>query len=414
MLTKAETNNAIVVRLTNVRKHPNADRLKLADILGVQIVVGLDAEEGQTVIYFDSNLALTPALLKPNNLYSNKEMNANPEKGGYFGKNGHVKAQRLRGEMSVGFVAELDLLLKVEGVTQDSVYGLVEGDEFTHIDGVEICRKFIPKPNMPGAPGSRTRRGKRFLPPLTDYFWRHWETHQLMRELRFIPAGAIRLEEKIHGTSGRTAKLLCRTYKRWWQFWRRAFEWKVISGTRRRDDITGHIRETRKIVEQQVAEKLHEGEQLYYEIYGCDVSGKRIQKLSDYGCAPGVFKVLLYRVTITTPDGKCYDLSRKEVDKRAEELGWERPTVLWEGWYGGMVEPELGMEDGPAGAVIKHLLHFCEGKSTLDASTLREGFVLWFQRLDGSWCCLKHKSAEFLAAENKLAEEGEGDVEDMI
>lgn len=31
MLTKAETNNAIVVRLTNVRKHPNADRLKLAE-----------------------------------------------------------------------------------------------------------------------------------------------------------------------------------------------------------------------------------------------------------------------------------------------------------------------------------------------------------------------------------------------
>jgi len=413
VLTKAETNNAIVVRLTNVRKHPNADRLQLADVLGVTVVVGLDAFEGQKVIYFDSNLTLTPLFLKPNNLYSNKEMNANPEKGGYFGKNGHVRARRLRGEMSVGFVAEPELLVTA-GATLESIADLNEGDEFTHIDGVEICRKFIPKPNTPGAPGSWTRRGKRFLLPQTEYFWRHWETHQLMRELRFIPAGAIRLEEKIHGTSGRTAKLLCRTYKCWWQFWRHAFEWKVISGTRRQDDINGHICETRRIVEQQVADKIHEGEQLYYEIYGCEVNGKRIQKLSDYGCQPGVFKVLLYRVTITTPDGKCYDLSRREVDKRADELGWEKPTVLWEGWYGGMVEPELGMAEGPVGTTIEHLLHFCDGKSTLDAGTLREGFVLWFQRLDGSWSCLKHKSAEFLAAENKLAEEGEGDVEDVI
>lgn len=412
MLTRAETNNAIVARLTNVRAHPNADRLKLSNVLGVQVVVGLDAQEGQLVVYFDSNLALSPEYLKSNNLYSNSEMNSDVEKKGFFGKNGHVRAQRLRGELSVGLVAELYSLL-IGGVSIASVDGLNEGDEFTHIDGVEICRKFVPKPNTPGAPGSRTRgrRGKRFLLPLTESFWRHWDTKQLMREKDTIPVGPVRLEEKIHGTSGRTARLLCRTYKRWWQFWRPAFEWRVISGTRRVDGIQGHISFVRHEIEERVAPYLHDGEELYYEIYGWDRSTP-IQKLSQYGVPQGAYKVLLYRVTITTPDGQSYDLSRKEVDKRASELGWEKPTVLWEGWFG--VQQSADGGHPVMGAEVEDLLHLCDGKSTLDAGTLREGFVLWFQRCDGSWACLKHKSQEFLLAENALSEQGEGDVEDTI
>ena len=40
MFTKEETNNAIVVKLNNVRKHPNADRLQLASVLGTTVVTG--------------------------------------------------------------------------------------------------------------------------------------------------------------------------------------------------------------------------------------------------------------------------------------------------------------------------------------------------------------------------------------
>lgn len=43
---------AIVSSLKNVREHPNADRLKLADIRGVQVVVGLNAQEGDLGIFF--------------------------------------------------------------------------------------------------------------------------------------------------------------------------------------------------------------------------------------------------------------------------------------------------------------------------------------------------------------------------
>ena len=69
MLTKSETNNAIITRLCNVRKHSNADRLKLATVLGAQVIVGLEAQEGDLVVYFDSNLRLSHDYLYNNNFY---------------------------------------------------------------------------------------------------------------------------------------------------------------------------------------------------------------------------------------------------------------------------------------------------------------------------------------------------------
>ena len=78
-LIKSETNNAIVAVLTNVRTHPNADRLKLATALGTQVVAGLDSKDGDLVVYFDSNLRLSADYLHSNNLYSNPELNATIE-----------------------------------------------------------------------------------------------------------------------------------------------------------------------------------------------------------------------------------------------------------------------------------------------------------------------------------------------
>ena len=37
---------AIVAELKNVRLHPGADRLQICEVQGYQVVVGLDAKEG--------------------------------------------------------------------------------------------------------------------------------------------------------------------------------------------------------------------------------------------------------------------------------------------------------------------------------------------------------------------------------
>ena len=106
-----------------------------------------------------------------------------------------------------------------------------------------------------------------------------------------------------------------------------AEEWKVVSGTRRVDNIGYHISAIRKEIERRVASHLYQGEEIYYEIYGYD-GGKEIQTGFPYDCRGGEFKAMLYRVTITTLDGHVVDLSRKQVYKRAEELGLEN-LIYW-------------------------------------------------------------------------------------
>jgi len=413
MLTRSETNNAVVVKLENVRPHPNADRLKLATVLGTQVVVGLEAKDGDEMLYFDSNLRLSHDYLHYNNLYSNSEMNRSPSVKGYFGKNGKVRAQRFRGEISNGFIAPLQSLFIASHphiVTACSVpcwEKLRVGDEFTHINGVMICEKFIT--SVSSFPQSSKGKHAKICPVDSDMFWKHWDTKQLMREPSRIASDVLYIEEKIHGTSGRTGNVLCRTNRPWWKFWIPKEEWKIVSGTRRVDKIAAHLPVERKEIEQKVAPHLHKGEQIYYEIFGCTKNGGgEIQKGFSYGCSSGKYRVMLYRVTITTLDGFCIDLSREQVYRRAEELGLEAPVLLTRKFWRG------NTGDTQFSDFIQELLLYAEGKSALDANTLREGIVVWFTNHEGRWDCLKYKNEEFLIRESKNLDQGGGDVEDIL
>lgn len=415
-LTKSETNNAIIVEITNVRPHPNADKLKLATVLGTQVVVGLDSKDKDRVVYFDSNLRLSNEYLRNNNLYSNAEMNAETKKKGYFGHNGRVKAQRFRGEISNGYVASLaSLNLPGMGFTYEGELTdcLKVGDEFTHINGVEVCSKYIVPQNTPGSVGSRNRRRKTKLPH-SDMFKQHWDTKQFMRECDSIPAGKVYIEEKIHGTSGRTANVLCKTCRPWYKFWVPKEKWKVLSGTRRRDNISdGHMWEERQEIEQTIASNLHKGETVYYEIYGKTKNGAEVQKGFSYDCSGNTCKAMLYRVTITTPDNFTVDLPREMVYKRAEELGLMAPILI---------KTITFVEDGESDCEGVHwgreklksyVGEIVNGNSAI-ANHMKEGVVVWFERTDGTWSNLKHKSAEFLMLESKQRDDNIGDVEDVL
>jgi len=410
MLKKAESNNALVVRLENVRPHPNADRLKLATVVGDQVVVGLDAKDGDLMVYFDSNLRLSPEYLSHNNLYSNPELNADTSVKGYFGKNGRVRAQRFRGEMSNGYVASVaSIHTLVESINNTGVAEYLEvGDEFTHVNGVKICEKYVVPHRTPGAPGSRKKRVRE---PVSEMFWKHWDTKHLLRESHRIPNGTLYIEEKIHGTSARTGNMLFKTQRPWWKFWapKVTEEWRVVSGTRRVDHIGAHIPGVRKEIEEKLAPHLRKGEQVYYEIFGHSKTGAEIQSGFSYGCKASEYRVILYRVTITTPDGFCVDLPREMVYHRAVELGLECPPLLGEGHF--INDWIVDLFDSEPWS-LNDLKQLTEGKSVLDADTIREGIVVWFEDEYGRWSCLKLKSDEFLLKEDKQREKGIGDVED--
>jgi len=415
LLQTSQSNNAIVVELANVRPHPNADRLKVATVLGTQVVVGLDAKDGDVMVYFDSNLCLSHEYLRANNLYSNPDMNLDTSKKGYFGSNGRVKSQRFRGEVSNGYVASLSSIIRIGPVREGLHWNydmipediLHVGDEFTHVGGVPICMKYTPDVNPRCGSTSTGKKNKRVKRNRvnSDMFWKHWDTKHLMRENHRIPQGEyLYVEEKIHGTSGRTGKVLCTIDRPWWKFWIPKQQWRVVSGTRRTDHINAHMSAERREVHEKLAPHLRKGEEVYYEIYGYSKGGKPVQKRFSYGCKPDQYKVMLYRVTLTTPDGFSVDLPRRQVYQRAKELGLECPVVLFDGCFD-PIDQHHRWED---------LLDLAKGKSQLDAGTLREGIVVWFTDAYGQWGCLKHKSEEFLMQESKDRDSGVDDVEDLL
>jgi hypothetical protein len=407
LTTSSDGNNAVVVALENVRKHPNADRVQLATVVGDQVVVGLGAKDGDVMVYFSSNLVLSPGYLSANNLYSNPEMNVDETKKGYFGKSGRVRAQRFRGEMSHGFVAGLETLVICGAINFYDELELQPGEEFTHINGMQICEKYIVPVKSHGTIGS----GKKVKKPVSDMFWKHWDTKHLLREKNRIPNGIVYIEEKIHGTSARTANVLFKSQRPWWKFWapKVTEEWRVVSGTRRVDNIAHHASGARGEIEKKIAPHLRKGEQAYYEIFGHDTTGKEIQSGFSYGCSGGKYRVILYRVTITTPDGYCVDLPREAVYRRADELGLERPPLLGVGHY--INDCIVDLFDSETW-FLEDFKQLAEGKSTLDANTIREGIVVWFMTDEGNWSCLKLKSEEFLLKEDKQREKGIGDIED--
>lgn len=199
-------NSAVFVRLGEVRKHPNADRLQLTTIFGNQVVVGMNAKEGDVGIYFDSNLQLSEEFAKANDLIRRKDEAGN-NAGGMFDANRKVRCQKLRGERSDGFFIELISLAYIGGnnhVTcnyDDKIkigkYGFKVGDEFTEIGDHPICNKFVV---IQRQGGTNQKVGKKKFKFDSIMFKEHIDTAQLSRNLDKIDIDKqMVITAKLHG-----------------------------------------------------------------------------------------------------------------------------------------------------------------------------------------------------------------------
>ena len=96
---------AKIVCVDKFTPHPNPEytKLKVAHIDGFNLIVSTDMTEG-IYVYFPAMCQINPELLSYLSLYRNKEKNRNVEKTGFFGDNGRVKAIRLGGALSEGFI----------------------------------------------------------------------------------------------------------------------------------------------------------------------------------------------------------------------------------------------------------------------------------------------------------------------
>ena len=219
-----------VTRLKNVRKHPNADRLVLADVFDSTVVVGANSQDGDIVIYFPCDGQLSAEYCEYNNLLRKKDENGNNIGGFLDPDKRNVKAIKLRGERSDGLVMPLSSL---DYINKDLKDMLVVGDQITVLDGKEVCRKYIPRGRRT-VNRAQTKKEKRKVNEF-PLFEEHRDTEQLDYNIAaFKPGDLVTLTLKMHGTSGRTAYLPSAGKNKIEHFIFKLFpRYKYVTGTRR-------------------------------------------------------------------------------------------------------------------------------------------------------------------------------------
>ena len=361
--TKANINYlAKVIDITNFLPHPNAERMKIAQVGGYKVCVGIDEPIGRYV-YFPVNSEINPNLLSYCNLYRHTEKNTNTEKAGFFNDNGRVTAIKLRGFPSEGFLLPFEQLenfiadtlnLKLSDIENNTDFDIaVEGNkEFW------ICKKYIVvHQTAQGQPNSNKRQKKvaRFNKVIDTQFHYHYDTVRVQNDKwAIVPDDIISVTEKVHGTSGISAYVLCKEkpslinkIKGWFGNTNIKYDYlyssrSVIKNATETTNPGGYYScdiwaEADKIIRPH----LQKGMTIYYEIVGFLPIGKYIQKNYDYGCVPPEagepfthekhFKVRVYRITMINVDGYIHEFSAKEVQEwcKANDL-----TPVTEYYYG--------------------------------------------------------------------------------
>ena len=387
-----------VTTLKNVRPHPNADRMQLADCFGNTVCVGLDAFEGEVMLYFPVDGQLSVEYCAQNDLVRRKDENGN-NCGGYLDPDKrNIRALKLRNEKSDGLTMPLESL----AYTGVDIATLRIGDTITVVNGHEICQKYIPKTkNRVHGTGSGVNKKTRINEERTPYFVEHIDTPQLrFCQESFCPGDIICLTEKVHGTSSRNANALTVSYKRnlfdriLGRQGREIKEYKYIVGTRRtivHGNTGGYYGSNQFRIDwgEKFRGKLHEGESVFGEIAGFTTDGTPImsvasnKKVNDksfiaqygetttfsYGCDPSgenkpQSRYFIYRMTYTDPNGYVIEYPWDLVKLRAEQMGFEVVPELDRFIYTTQEE------------FMERINRWVDGSSTIDPTHIIEGVVI--------------------------------------
>lgn len=441
-----------VTRLKNVHKHPNADRLQIGECFGNSVIVSLDYVEGQLGVYFPVDGQLSVDFCKANDLVRRKDENGK-QCGGYLDpEKRNIKALRLRGEKSDGLFMPLTCLTDFTKISD-----LKEGDTIDTLNGVEICRKYIP--HSSAAHTTHGGGGKKAKANFAPTFYEHIDTPQLAYNLGAFKAGqVIELTLKMHGTSGRTGYLPLLHTKRTWLdklFHRHGkdyMEYGYVTGTRRvvldanHDGGFYEDNSFRRAMAAKFEGKLRKGEVAYYEIVGFQgpqgapiMSSVKNSKISDkeftkqygeetvfsYGCTPDgdyypeydgdeivlgpCCDVYIYRMTMVNEDGDVVEYTPDQMRYRCEQMGIKTVPV-----FERFIIPDFSqlcssgeawdMPADPGEYVVRKVEKYFDGPDPVGKTHVREGVVARIVSAP-SIAVYKHKNFSFKVLEGLAKDE---------
>ena len=441
-----------VVKIDNLQKHSNADRLQITKIFGDSIIVDLNVKIGDIGIYFPIGGQLSAEFCDANHL-CRKNSQGFADTGYLDGDKRNIKAIRLRGEKSEGLYLPISCVdyLGVSFTEKDI------GTTISTLNGIEICKKYIPR-------GSHRRGGNgSFVRPLISkaeiapLFAEHVDTEQLAYNLNAFKLGdLIDITCKMHGTSQRTgylpvlvsykgrgldnyfirkymkdpskaSKWLKKKMKKILECAKPIYEWKYISGTRRTvlDDWDGGFYGSNAFRKQHAdffEGKLHKGETVYYEVVGFTDTGAPIMPSASnkalgedfirqygdtttfsYGCDPDgkdgrpQSAAYVYRMTMTNEDGDVVEYTPDYMRYRCEQMGAKTVPKIGHFILAQDDQDEFARDfkEKIVQDVIKGVAEeFCDGPDLIDPTHIREGIVVRIVNRP-KFTAFKHKNFSF-------------------
>ena len=439
-----------VTELKNVRPHPNADRLVLADCFGNTVCVNKESKEGDIGIYFPEGGQISLEFAEANNLLRKKD-DAGNNIGGYMDERRKVTAIRLRGEKSDGLYLPLTCLETFGDISTLSV-----GDSVEVFNGHEIATKYIVKTAVKySGGGNHTRKIKVDVSPL---FAEHADTEQLAYNLSaFKPNDEIEITLKMHGTSQRTGYLpVLKGFKR--SFWDKVlrregkpiYDWGYVSGTRRTvlEDYEGGYYGSnafREAHSKKFEGKLWKGETVYYEVVGFTDTGAPImgscgndklgkdfvkqygkETVFSYGCDPNPNSwvphdhcelepkkpqsdIYVYRMTMTNEDGNTIEYDPNFMRYRCEQMG-VKTVPMYTRFI--LDEEEIAYDNRTPGEIVRDVAErYYDDVDPIGKTHIKEGVVVRIVNRP-KFTAFKHKNYSFkvlsgIAVEKMEANGGE-------
>lgn len=441
-----------VVKVENLRKHNNANKLQIATFFGSDTIVDMSVKVGDIGVYFPVDLQLSEEYCAQNNLVRKKDENGNNVGGFLDPEKRNIKAIKLRGEKSDGLYMPLSSFTYCYQKELDDaanpevpVVNLSVGDQVTVVNGHDICKKYIPKKqNRQGgySTGNHTRKTK---VPYSPLFAEHADTEQLAYNHGAFRAGdEVEITLKMHGTSQRTGYLpVLQPVKK--TFWQKLFKkepdpvyaYDYVSGTRRvvLEEFEGGnsfygSNEFREPHHKLFVGKLNKGETVYYEVVGFTHTGAPIMAdasnkgLDDefikmygettrfsYGCSPngvGYYldeennqigietelpqsDIYVYRMTMTNEDGFVIDYTPDFMRYRCEQMGIKTVQVFEK-----FIIPEE--YSSPGDYVQEKAEKYYDGPDPVGKTHIREGVVCRILNRP-KFAAFKHKNFSFKVIE---------------
>lgn len=375
---------ATICKIGEVFPIEGADRLVKTVINGYDIVVSKDYKPGDIVIYFPVESSISPKYLSANNLYeiSEFERNSNAEevkailiqaeslpesdtegkktllakaksKCGFFNKHGRVRILKLRGQYSQGFIAGVDSMIAYNASLADVDWDSMVGRQFNYVSDDEISKKYVPLIKKAAEVHSskqslwkkRMRKLRKFDRIIPGQFEFHYNTTMLAEHINELsPDDIVSITVKCHGTSFVGANILCNRKLSVYEKIKKFFGLKV------QEQEYGNVYSSRSVIKNQyinpnaqsfygsdiwgcvnrdISPYISKGMTVYGEIVGyVEGTSKFIQQNHDYGCKPGEWKFMPYRITMT--------------DKMGNKIEWDVDKV--NEWTNNLIQtvPEMG------------------------------------------------------------------------